>query len=177
MQALIPVMNGFRAMELATITNILKSAGIDVTIVGVVSSVVESEEEIRIVTEKRITEIDPNKFDILILVGGNPGFKNLQNSGRIINLIKLFDEKRKLIVAISESPIVLAKAGVLKERIATCSPSLEKHLPKPRSYKIVRDSHIITARDSSSVALLGLKIVERLMGKNKMINVKDKIGL
>lgn len=176
MHVLVPLVNGFNEVELSTIVNLLRRSPIDVVTVGLVSSIVEGETKQKIMTDKRITEVDPNKFDALILVGGDPGYQEFLNSSRIINLIKSFNEKEKLIGAIGESVIVLAKAGILENRLATCYPGFEKQIPRPRSYKVVRDGHIITGRDVSSSIIFALKIVEKLAGKNKMIEIKDKIG-
>ncbi len=176
MNVLVPLVDGFNEIEFSSIVNILRKAKINAITVGLVSSIVEGETKQKIVTDKRITEVDQNKFDALILVGGDPGYKGFLNSSRIINLVKFFNEKEKVIGTIGESVVVLARAGILENRIATCSPGFEKKIPKPRSYKVVRDGHIITGRDASSSIIFSLKIVEKLAGKDKMIDIKDKIG-
>ena len=177
MSILIPLQEGFNEIRLGIISYIIRKASIPLTIAGLVSSIVEGSQHVKVIADKRIGDVNVNNFDALILIGGDPGYKNLLHSSRIINLIKSFDEKNKIIGAVDEAPIVLAKAGILENRIATCKPGFEREIPKPRSHKLVRDGHIITARGVEGSILLGLKIVELLGHENRSLNIKNELGV
>ena len=54
-----------------------------------------------------------------------------------------------MIAAICAGPIVLAKAGILKDKICTCSPGFETQLTGANYQEAIvqKDDHIITGKD------------------------------
>ena len=46
-----------------------------------------------------------------------PGATNLRDDARVIEIVQQFNQEHKLIAAICAGPIVLAKAGILKDKI------------------------------------------------------------
>jgi 4-methyl-5(b-hydroxyethyl)-thiazole monophosphate biosynthesis len=175
MQCLIIAANGFEETELVAIVDILRRAGIDVTIAGLTTTIVESVRKVRIVADVRLDEIDHNRYDALILPGGDPGYKNLANSSRVIQIIKDFNKKKKIIAAICASPYVLAKAGILEDKIATIYPGLEKLIPRPRDGRVIVCENIITGRGPGDVFIFALKLVEILVGKKKALEIANKM--
>jgi len=175
MKVLVPLVDGFEEIEAMTVVDVLRRAGLEVVTTGLVSTVVEGAHNIKVIADKRFTEINPNTFDVLILPGGNPGYINLANSNKIMNLIKEFGEKKKLICAICGAPFVLVKAGILDDKIATIYPGMENKLPKPRVGRVVIDKNIITSQGPGTAMLFALKIVERLVGKSKLLELKDEL--
>ena len=71
--------------------------------------------------------------------------------------------------------VVLVKAGVLKDRRATCYPGFEKELDYPRADKVVVDGNIITSQGPGTAVEFGLKIVEQMLGKPKADQVREHI--
>lgn len=61
-------------------------------------------------------------FDGIIIIGGN-GAKELWENKKLICLLKEFNSNKKLIGAICLAPMVLANAGLLKNKIATIHDS------------------------------------------------------
>jgi 4-methyl-5(b-hydroxyethyl)-thiazole monophosphate biosynthesis len=177
MKVLVPLAEGFEEIETAAIVDILRRAYIDVTLAGLVSSIVEGAHGIKIVADKKISDIDPENFDAIILPGGNPGYINLSNSSTILKIVKDFDQKKKIIGAICGAPLVLVKAGILNNRIATCYPGLEKKLPKPREGKVVIDNNIITSKSPGTAIEFALKIVEIISGKNKAEKIREELAV
>lgn len=88
-------------------------------------------------------------------------------------MVKDFDLKKKYIAAICAAPLILAKAGVLENRIATIYPGLEKELPKPRDAKVIVHDNIITSKAPGTAMEFALKLVEVLKGKNAARSVKE----
>jgi len=177
MKVLVPLAEGFEEIETATIVDVLRRADIDVTLAGLVSSIVEGAHGIKIVVDKKISDIDPDNFDAIVLPGGNPGYVNLSNSSTIIKIIKDFDQKKKIIGAICGAPVVLAKAGILNDRIATCYPGIEKNIPRPRDGRVVIDNNIITSKSPGTAIEFALKLVEIISGKKKAEKIKEELAV
>ncbi|WP_321507328.1 DJ-1/PfpI family protein [uncultured Methanoregula sp.] len=96
-------------------------------------------------------EIDPKKYDGLIIVGGAGAQIHLWDDELLLILAKYFAESRKVVGAICLAPVVLARAGVLKGKKAT-------YFNSPVSFRemkaggailvdkpVVNDTRVITA--------------------------------
>lgn len=176
MQAMMLISDGFEEIEAFTIVDVLRRVRVNITIVGLISTVVESERGVKVITDKRFSDIDPNSYDILLLPGGS-SYKSLMNSQAVLNIIRDFNRKGKLIGAICAAPCVLAKAGVLNDRLATVYPGLEKEVPKPRDAKIVVDKNIVTSRSPGTAMDFALKIAEILAGKREVKRLKESFSI
>jgi 4-methyl-5(b-hydroxyethyl)-thiazole monophosphate biosynthesis len=172
MKILVPFAEGFEEIEALTIVDVLRRAGIEVVIVGVPSSIVTGSQGVRIFADKKISEIDPEDYDGIVLPGGNPGYKNLAKSEKILEMIRKFNSEGKLVAAICGSPAVLAKAGILQDKKATIYPGMEKEIPYPRSEKVVVDENVITSQAPGTAMEFALKIVEYLLGKDRALSLR-----
>jgi 4-methyl-5(b-hydroxyethyl)-thiazole monophosphate biosynthesis len=159
MKALLLLADEFSEIDAFTVIDILKRANADITTVSVSSSIVNGMSRTKVVADRKLNEIDPYLYDLLILPGG-PGYKNLLNSGKVIEIIKNFDKKKKYIAAMCESPIVLAEAGIMDDKIATIQPGFESKLPRPRDARVVVARNVITARTSAAAMDFALKLAE-----------------
>ena len=166
MKVMVPLANGFEEIEALAIVDILRRAGIQTETVGIVGSVIESSHGVRVMVDKRINEIVPEEYDAIILPGGSPGYKNLARSNRLMEIIKDFNNKNKIIGAICGSPSILAKQGLLDNKKATIYPGNEKLLAYPRDKAVVTDGNIITSQGPGTAIEFALKIVEKLLDQH-----------
>lgn len=88
------------------------------------------------------------EYDGIVIPGGLPGATNLRDDARVIEIVQQFNLEHKLIAAICAGPIVLAKAGILKDKICTCSPGFETQLTGANYQEAIvqKDDHIITGK-------------------------------
>ena len=163
---LVPLANGFEEIEAIAIIDVLRRAGIDVVVAGIPGKIVKGAHQINITADTKLEDVKNESFDAIILPGGDPGYKNLLKSNLILNLVKRYDQGGKLVAAICASPMVLAKAGVLNNRLATIYPGMERDIPKPRDGKVVRDGNIITSQGPGTAMEFALALVEYLEGKD-----------
>ncbi len=173
-KVIIVLADGFEEVEAISVIDVLRRAEINVTVVGLISTVVEGSHGVKIIADKRITEVDSNNFDMLVLPGG-PAYKKLENSKNVIDIIKRFDQKKKFIAAICAAPVVLAKAGIIENRIVTVYPGMEKEVPRPREARIIVDRNIITAQGAGSSLEFSLKLVEILSSKKVAEKIRKQM--
>jgi putative intracellular protease/amidase len=173
-KVLIPLTDRFEEISLASTVSILSKAGIDVTLAGIPGKIITSNEGMKIVTEKKIDDIDSKSFDVLVLIGGK-GYEALAQSAKIRNIIKSFNDDKKLIVAISEASAILSKVGILDNKIATISPGMERLLIRPRRGKVIIDDNIITAKTPSDSMEVAFKIIEFMTSKDKANDIRADI--
>ena len=175
MKVMVPLADGFEEIEAFSVIDILRRAGIEVDVVGVIGTVIKSSHGVRVMVDKKISDVDPEEYDGIVLPGGDPGYKNLARSGMLLNIIRNLDSRGKLVAAICAAPSVLAKAGVLENKKATIYPGMEKEIPYPRGERVVVDDNIITSQGPGTAIEFALKIVEKLVGKQKALELKQKL--
>ncbi|MEM5875215.1 MAG: DJ-1/PfpI family protein [Candidatus Aenigmatarchaeota archaeon] len=162
MKAIVPLAEGFEEIEAITIIDVLRRAGIKVDIVGIEDEIVVGRNGIKILCEKTLNEIEQIDYDLIVLPGGNPGYKNLMNSETLLNIIRNMNSKGRIIGAICASPLVLLKAGILKDKKATCYPTLKNEIPNYEDKKVVVDGNIITSQGPATAIEFSLEIVKIL---------------
>jgi len=175
MKVMVPLANGFEEIEALTIVDVLRRAGIQAETIGIVGSVIEGAHGVRVMVDKRINEIVPDEYDAIVLPGGSPGYKNLGRSNRLIEILKNFNNKNKLIGAICGSPSILAKEGLLDNKKATIYPGNEKLLAYPRDKPVVVDGNIITSQGPGTAIEFALKIVEILLDQHTAQNLRQRL--
>lgn len=171
MKALVILADGFEDIEAFTVIDVLRRAGVFVTTAGLNTTMVESMNKVRAMADKKLSEITENDFDAIILPGG-PGHRNLLNSSAVLELVKKFDKNKKLVAAICAAPAVLAKAGILEEKIATIYPGMESQIPKPRDAKVIVAGNVVTSRSPGTALDFALKLAEILAGKNVAARIR-----
>ena len=120
--------NGFEEIEALTIVDVLRRAGIDCDLVGMEETVTGSHQIT--VEVDRLWNGDLSDYDGIFLPGGMPGAANLRDNPELIAALQEESRKGKIISAICAAPIVLARAGLLKNKHYTCYDGFEEEMPK-----------------------------------------------
>ncbi len=167
-KVLVILAEGFEEIEAITPIDVLKRAGLEVTLAGVSSKTVSGAHGIKFQTDILLDDYK-GLPDAVILPGGLPGAKNLAESSKVVEIVKKMNEEKKIIGAICAAPaLVLAPSGILNGRKATCYPGFEKNFSPEVSFSLERvivDGHIITSRGPGSALEFALQLVEILAGK------------
>lgn len=166
MRAFVLLAEGFEEIEAFTAIDVLRRAKVDVAVVGLSSKVITGSHGIKTMAELLLSDINPDNYDMVVLPGGDPGYKNLSNSAAVISLIKDYNKKKKLIAAICAAPAILAQAGILDDKIATIYPGMENKLPRPRDAKVVVHGNVITSKAPGTAMEFALKLAEILTQKS-----------
>jgi protease I len=98
--------------------------------------------------------IKVNNFSALVLIGG-PGSKAYRENENLNKTVKKFFDAGKVVAAICSSPLILAAAGVLQNKKATCYSEDKLMLINAgieyQNKNVVVDGNIVTADNSRSV--------------------------
>ena len=177
-KALVFLATGFEEIETTTIVDVLRRAGVDVIVAALTPNVVEGAHGMKIVPDKPIDDVTTEDFDAVICPGGNPGYKNLRNDPRVINMVKKAFDSNKLVAAICAGPAVLSDAGILNGKACTIYPGMENELRngggKPKEDMVVVDENIVTSRGPATSLPFALKLAEKLVGKQVAEAVSKK---
>ncbi|MFH1305215.1 MAG: DJ-1 family glyoxalase III [Candidatus Omnitrophota bacterium] len=169
-KAIIVLADGFEEIEAVTTADVLRRADIDVIIAGLTGYTVTGAHGMVIRADTVFHENDPLP-DAFIFPGGLPGAENLAGSAQLKNVIIKMNSEKRIIAAICAAPaLLLAPAGVLNGREATCYPGMEKSFgrdTKAVNAKVVQSDNIITSQGPATSFIFALKIVETLAGKDR----------
>jgi protein deglycase len=172
---LVPISNGFEEVEAVSIVDVCRRAGIEVITAGVEDNILIGAHNIKIETDKKISEVSSDNFDMIALPGGLPNAFTLAENSDVQRLLKEFKEKNKKIAAICAAPYALHKANVLNENY-TCYPSFEEKI-KDEGYinnkNIVIDSNVVTSKGPATAMEFALEIVKILKGDEVYFSVKN----
>ena len=167
---------GFEEIEAVTFIDLLRRAGVTVTVLGLDSSEVTGSHNITITADGLFKNFS-GPFDGIVLPGGMPGTKNLANSVPLLDLIRQTHKRGGLCAAICAAPIVLGKAGILAGRRATCYPGCEKDLGGAEfmEQEVVRDRNIITSRGVGTAIPFALELISYLVNPETSAKVRKSI--
>ena len=169
---------GFEEIEAITPVDVLRRAGCEVSMVSVTGNrMVTSSRNITVQTDFLFDEVDYKKADMLVLPGGMPGSKNLDQHEGLKNKLLEADRQGKWLAAICAAPMVFGHLGLLQGRKATCYPGNEKDLvgATATGKAVEIDQNFITAKGAGSSIKFSLTLVEVLLGKEKALDIKSKM--
>ena len=157
---------GFEEIEAVTVIDVLRRANIEVLPVSLDDQlVVSGAHGIQIITEGRIDQLPLSKLDGVVLPGGMPGSRNLQQNGTVLEIIRKLSDQEKLVAAICAAPIVLQTAGVLTGKKATVFAGMESQVESAQLVKqdVVVDQNIITGNGPAAAINFSFALIEYLL--------------
>jgi 4-methyl-5(b-hydroxyethyl)-thiazole monophosphate biosynthesis len=164
---LIALADGFEEIEALLPADLLKRSGVSVDLGGVTGEQVTSAHGITVIPDGLFSELAEQKYDALMLPGGQPGANNLAASLDVNQKLITMLNDGSLVAAICAAPaVVLGKAGLLEGRKATCFPGAESHAPGFTFSKerVVIDGNLITSRGPGTASDFAFAIIEYLLG-------------
>ena len=167
---------GTEEVEALAVVDILRRAGVDVSIVSVTGDkMVKGAHGIRVEADMLEAEVDYSAAAMLVLPGGLPGAYNLAAHEGLAEGIMQQYKAGKPLAAICAAPLVYGRMGLLKGLKATCYPGFEENL-EGATYTgtlVEQDGQFITGKGPAAVFEFGYAIAERLAGKDKAGAVRD----
>ncbi len=179
-KAAVLLANGFEEIEAATPIDVLRRAGVEVTVVGVGGLHIRGAHDLTYTADLLIDEVNDD-FDLVVLPGGMPGARNLGDSKEARALTLKTLKAGKLVGAICAAPVfTLGAWGILNHRRATCYPSMEEMFPSTTKFKmepVVVDDGVTTSRGPGTALEFSLSLVGQLVGLEEARKVADALLL
>jgi 4-methyl-5(b-hydroxyethyl)-thiazole monophosphate biosynthesis len=169
---------GFEEIEALTVVDLLRRAEVDIITISMTGKLlVTGSHKITIVTEALFESLDYSDAEMLVLPGGMPGTKNLEEHQGLDELLKDFAAKQKHIAAICAAPRVLGSKGLLQGKQAICYPGHEEALlgAQLTNKDVVVDENIITSRGMGTSIDFSLVIIRKLKGEEEAKRIANQI--
>lgn len=155
---------GFEEIEALTPVDLLRRAGIPVKTVGIGGKTILGTHGIPVVADILPEEME--KCDLLILPGGMPGAKNLDEWEGMDALLDRTLKCGGRVAAICAAPMILGKRGYLMGRHAVCYPTFRDTLTGAtvREGRVITDGPFTTAIGMGAAHEFGAELVSLLLG-------------
>ena len=169
--------DGNETIELLTVVDYLRRAGIEIDMVSTTGSKsLRTSHGVNYQADFLLEEINPADYDGVYIPGGTAGAESLRDNEKVIEIVKDFDKANKLIAAICAGPLVLDRAGVLANKKATSFPTIKAELKNIGQYIddeiVVTDGNITTGRGAAVTNYLALRLVEIIKGEEAKEEIK-----
>lgn len=156
--------DGFEEIEALTVVDVLRRANITCHMVGFEARVTGSH-DIQVQAD-RVFDGDLSDYDMIVLPGGMPGSANLRDHELLIAELQKCEQVGKKVAAICAAPIVLNRAGLLKDKEFTCYDGVQEQIADGhyRKETVVVDGQLTTSRGPATALAFAYNLVEQLGG-------------
>lgn len=184
--ALVPIASGFEEIEAVSVIDVLRRAGVEVTVAVVpvngrpAGLEVTASRGVRLVGDCHLEECLDHNFSAIVLPGGMPGAEHLRDSLPLRDMLLEQDRRGDVVAAICASPaVVLAHHDLIRDRRATCFPQLMDQLPagSRSAERVVTAGNLITSRGPGTALEFALAVVKALCGQEKRDEIAGQLLL
>lgn len=168
--------NGYEEIEALTVCDFCRRASMEVDLVSITGSLeTRGDHNIVIMADKKLEDVELSEYDAVVTPGGVAGTNMLKADSKVLEVIQIFFESKKLVASICASPLVLEAAGVAKKIEGTIYPGFEDKMSYAKFLKqpVVRFKNVITSRGPATAPLFAYAIIEYLEGKEVEKKVKN----
>lgn len=173
--------DGFEEIEALTPVDVLRRAGVDVKTASITEhKTVTGSHGISVTADLTLSEAEAlaeNVPEMIILPGGMPGSKNLDENPVIDRLVKKAASDGTVLAAICAAPMILGKRGLLRGRRAACYPGFEKYLEGAvlAGGRVEEDGNFITACGMGAALEFALALTKRLKGEDEAARIASSV--
>ena len=157
--------SGFRDEEYSESKKVLENGGVKVITASTILGIAKGKLGITTKVDVLLKDIKVDNYAAVIYIGG-PGSYNYFNDPLAQKIAKETIDKNKILAAICGAPSILANAGLLKGKTATCFPGEAENLKsKGANYTgsgLEVDGNLITADGPESAKKFGNEILKKL---------------
>ena len=171
MRVLVPLAQGCEELEAVTIIDLLRRADIEVVTAGLTNGPVTASRGTVLLPDTTLAAVTDQTFDMIVLPGGLPGAQYLEEDPRLREMLRRHAECGAYTAAICAAPKVLAAAGLLDGKQATCYPGCVEPDAFPRltliDAPVVNDGRVITGRGPGAAMDFALELIAVLVGPER----------
>jgi len=167
-RALIISADGFEDTELLVPYYRMIEEGISTDIAAPERGQIKGKHGYEVEVNLAFTEVDPKKYDILLIPGGKAP-EAIRFNPDVIRIVHHFFDTDKTVGAICHGPQVLISAGVIQGKHATCYQSIVPELKGVgaiyEDMEVVIDGNLITSRKPADLPAFIREVIKKIQIK------------
>ena len=170
--------NGTEEIEALAPVDLLRRAGVEVTMVGVGGRQITGSHGIAVECDCADSEWTiPDRMQGVVLPGGMPGTRNLDACPAVQEALDYACSHGLLLAAICAAPLILGRRGLLQGKRAVCYPGFEEELQGATlcTDPVCCDGKVITARGAGAAVAFALELVAALCGRERARELAGEI--
>ncbi|KAL3070284.1 hypothetical protein niasHS_016111 [Heterodera schachtii] len=178
--ALIIASDGSEDIELVTTSDVLRRAGVDVTIAGIQDKPeIELTCKTHLHVDQLFKDVLDKKYDAVVMPGGSPGSNKLAEDPRVGDVLRKHQEANAVVGAICGSPLALVAHDVARGATLTSHPSIKDKIAGD-GYSYTDDNvcvfnNVVTSRGPGTAFEFALKLVEMLVSEEKAKEISNSL--
>lgn len=172
--------NGFELLEAMAPLDVFRRAGLNITTVSLNENLeVESAQKVLIKADKKIDEVDFSNGDCVILPGGFPGYINLRENVKVVEIVKTYLKNGKIVGAICGAPTVLGVNNLIEDYTFTCHTGVKEEMNSDKylNQEVVVDRNLITSQGAGTSLRFAFALVEKFLTKEEDLKLKKGMEL
>ena len=180
-RVLVPFTSGFEEIECMAVADILRRASVEVCLASLDGKAVTGRSGITVLPDAALADVMGEIWDMVVLPGGMPNARLLRDDANVRAVVERLYEQRKSVAAICAAPTALAAYGVTAGKQVTSYPSFRDEMQElqPSSVyldeSVVEDDFLITSRGPGTAVSFALRLVSRLCGSDKAVEIRQSI--
>lgn len=180
-RVLVPFTKGVEEIEFVAIVDILRRAGVEVTMAALDGEPVTGRSGITIQPDTPLSAVADEEWDMVVLPGGLPNAHILRDNKAVKAIVQRLHAEAKPIAAICAAPTALAAYGVAAGHSITSYPGVQEEIEKLEPTVIylddavVEDGFLITSRGAGTAVEFALRLVARLCDESKAEEIRKSI--
>ena len=176
-QALVPIASGSESLETVTVINLLRRAGVTVTVASIEAKLtVAGTRDIALTADVFFRDAAAKEFALIALPGGETGAQALAAHAPLVEKLRAQRLARRWIGGICAAPaLTLSPHGLLDGKKATCYPAFRDKLLHYVDQPVVVDGHCITSQGPATALAFALQLVEALCGTAKRAEIAKQV--
>jgi protease I len=159
---------GFRDEEFTEPYKILKNAGHAVTVASTSVGEAQGKLGLRVKPNVSIDRVDPSQYDAIVVVGGPGTPAYIWPNTALQKALRAVYDKGGIVAAICLAPVVLARAGLIKNKKCTVFPTTESLTEIKvaggllQDQPVVVDGRIVTGNGPDAATTFGEALLKLL---------------
>jgi len=180
-RVLVPFTKGVEEVEFVAVVDILRRADIEVCMASLDGETVTGRSGISILPDAALSDVMHNDWEMVVLPGGMPNAHLLRDDANVKAVVDRLRLERKTIAAICAAPTALAAYGVTADRRVTSYPACREEMEvlQPSCVyvddAVVEDDFLITSRGAGTAVEFSLRLIARLCGEQKVVEIRQSI--
>jgi len=156
----------FRDEEVFEPIDYFNALGAEIVVIGLTRGIVRGKLGGSIEPDKQLSEVTPERFDAVILPGGQAP-ETLRLEPAVLSFVRALDDRKATVAAICHGPQILISADRLRGRHVTCYKGIRDDVKLAGALyedaPVVVDGHLITARNPGDLPRFHAAIEDALL--------------